>query len=582
MKRHFIIGLVSFGATFFAVPAFAHTDTADSLAEHIESFDSQVRLSRDNVATIHETISYEFGPTPRHGIFRYVPKQTKDAAGNTYYYQFALQSVTDEAGKKYEFSREDTKQNAVIKIGDPDRTITGRHYYRIEYTLTPVVSQNGATDRFNLNITGNGWKIPIDQTIGHLTFEPGIQLQSYQCYTGAQGATEQACHVSPAEDGGYDLAVTGPLPPGSGFTVDANLQTGAVTKYLVANQKPPVDLRDFTGLALAMLFGLFGLFWSLMQWLRYRWQKSQQTIIPQYEPPDKLTPAELGLLNDNRSGMVEVTATLIDLAVRGYLKIEQISPAKLLKKAQYRLTKQKDGTGLTDYESELFEALFGTTASVTLGSLDREKMARAVSSFKTKLQADLNAKGYYATPRGSGKATLLLGLLGTAMIGASVITQIVGQVDVNIIIWEHLGALAVLGFTLYALGRRRTTAAGVAEWAEVAGFKWFLSVTEKDRLKFTDAPKKTPKLFSAMLPYATALGVEKEWAKQFEGIDVSPGTSGWYAGTYALTPYALSNDLSSDFSSVVGQSFSAPSSSSGSSGGGFSGGGGGGGGGGSW
>jgi uncharacterized membrane protein len=108
-------------------------------------------------------------------------------------------------------------------------------------------------------------------------------------------------------------------------------------------------------------------------------------------------------------------------------------------------------------------------------------------------------------------------------------------------------------------------------------------VTEKDRLKFHDAPKKNPKLFNKLLPYAIALGVEKEWAKQFEGMDINKETT-WYASNQAFTAYVLADSLSSSFSTSVSSNFTPTqsSSSSGFSSGGFSGGGGGGGGGGSW
>jgi uncharacterized membrane protein len=118
----------------------------------------------------------------------------------------------------------------------------------------------------------------------------------------------------------------------------------------------------------------------------------------------------------------------------------------------------------------------------------------------------------------------------------------------------------------------------------ILGFKDYLSVVEKDRLKFANAPEKKPDRFEKLLPYAMVLGVEKEWAQQFEGIyNQQPS---WYSdsGHPLFTAYLLSNSLG-DFRSSVGTAMAAGSrASSGGSGfgGGFSGGGFGGGGGGSW
>jgi uncharacterized membrane protein len=119
----------------------------------------------------------------------------------------------------------------------------------------------------------------------------------------------------------------------------------------------------------------------------------------------------------------------------------------------------------------------------------------------------------------------------------------------------------------------------------ILGFKDFLSVTETDRLKFHNAPEKNPALFEKFLPHAMVLGVEKEWAKQFEGIyNQQPD---WYEDSSGRMFNAIIlSSMISDFSSsamttMASQPSSAAGGGSGFSGGG-AGGGGGGGGGGSW
>jgi uncharacterized membrane protein len=122
---------------------------------------------------------------------------------------------------------------------------------------------------------------------------------------------------------------------------------------------------------------------------------------------------------------------------------------------------------------------------------------------------------------------------------------------------------------------------------EIEGFKWFLSVTEKERLTFHNPPQQTPELFEKMLPYALALGVEHEWAQQFasvfaklenQGVNYAPV---WYYGSMThFTPDGFASEIGKTFTGVVSSSATPPGSSSG--GGGFSGGGGGGGGGGGW
>ena len=98
------------------------------------------------------------------------------------------------------------------------------------------------------------------------------------------------------------------------------------------------------------------------------------------------------------------------------------------------------------------------------------------------------------------------------------------------------------------------------------------------------APKRTVELFEKLLAYAIVLGVEKEWAGEFNDIYVNQPE--WYAGNMStFNAVVFASALSGQgFGSAMMTSYSSPSSSgsSGFGGGGFSGGGGGGGGGGGW
>jgi uncharacterized membrane protein len=123
----------------------------------------------------------------------------------------------------------------------------------------------------------------------------------------------------------------------------------------------------------------------------------------------------------------------------------------------------------------------------------------------------------------------------------------------------------------------------------VAGFKQYLSVTERERLDRMTPPEDTPQLFEKYLPYAIALGVENRWAKRFESVlaaAAAQGQSGfaWYSGSRSpwSDPEGFTNSVGSSLASTVSSASTAPGSSSGSGGGGSSGGGGGGGGGGGW
>jgi uncharacterized membrane protein len=124
---------------------------------------------------------------------------------------------------------------------------------------------------------------------------------------------------------------------------------------------------------------------------------------------------------------------------------------------------------------------------------------------------------------------------------------------------------------------------------QIAGFKQYLSVTERERLDRMTPPEDTPELFERYLPFAIALGVENRWADRFAPILAAAAAQGqqgfaWYSGSQSpwSDPGDFVGSVGSSLASSVSSASTAPGSSSGSGGGGSSGGGGGGGGGGGW
>jgi uncharacterized membrane protein len=142
----------------------------------------------------------------------------------------------------------------------------------------------------------------------------------------------------------------------------------------------------------------------------------------------------------------------------------------------------------------------------------------------------------------------------------------------------------------FAIVMKRPTMRGRKLLDEMAGFRDYLEVAEKDELNLRNPPEKTPQLFESYLPYALALGVDQQWAEKFAAVlaatrDASGRTysPAWYNGSWSVANLTSStSQLSSSLNTAISSSVTPPGSSSGGGGGGFSGGGGGGGGGGGW
>jgi hypothetical protein len=500
--------------------------------EHVMGFGSQVSVSRQNVVTIKETIIYDFNTESKHGIYRTIPTRYDASEGKHYQLNFKFNDATLN-GSTVPTDIDDDGKSVSMRLGDPDKTTTGIQTYVLSYELSPVVTQVDGKDLLTLDVVGTGWEVPVEKASVQISLEDGAQLSDSHCFVGEQGATNQDCQSLAGASAGYTASGLG---IGEGMTVTANLPTGYVSTYLLPRSASLGDWIGLMVLAAAALAAALVVFVLIARAWRARRRRKSQTVIAQYEPPKGMTPAEVGLLQDDTAAVREVTATLIDLAIRGYLKIIQTKPKRWYRQASYRLELLKGYDDVADYEQTLLAAIFHKGKSnIELSKVDRTATAAAVQKMNKTLKQHLKDRDLY------GKSANQKGLLDKA-------------VDTGTI-----------------------TDAGAKVWSHVEGFKLYLSVVEKDRLKFTDAPAKTPERFNKLLPYAIALGVEKEWAQQFEGIDVAP-QSNWYAGSYAgWTALALASDLSSGFSSSVGSSFVSTSggASGGSAGGGFGGGGGG-------
>ena len=145
-----------------------------------------------------------------------------------------------------------------------------------------------------------------------------------------------------------------------------------------------------------------------------------------------------------------------------------------------------------------------------------------------------------------------------------------------------IAGAALIGFGLLM---PRRSHAGTEVYEKIQGLKLYMDTAEKDRLKMMQSvdrpyaePSKTVGLYEELLPFAIALGVEKSWTKQFEGV--LREAPDWYAGTHY--PAFNAAVFASSIGAVNSNFSKSYASSSSSGGGGFSGGGGGGGGGGGW
>lgn len=553
---------------FLFVPLrVAHAD----IEEQISNFRVDLNVQQDATIRVTEFITYDFGQNVRHGIYRTIPiKYT--ARGGTYAVRISDVGVL-KGQLPAPFTTSTPGRNLEIKIGDAGVSVTGEHTYAISYTVDRAINYFDDHDEVYWNATGNEWRVSIAnaEAAVRLPGDVSADAMNSACFVGTAGST-LPCDSLPSASNTAVFHASG-LDAQEGLTVVVGFPKGVVHEPS-AFERILATMRDNSIVALPLVvFAVF--FW--LWWTRGRDPKSRGTIIAEYDAPDDLTPPEVGTLMDERVDRRDIAALLIHLAVKGYLDITR--EEKRFDRDDYLFKKLKDEESLTnDFEKTILGTMFGKKTEVRLSDL-KEKFHDHLARGEKQLYESVVSKGYFVKNPTTVRAMYTtIGIIGP-MTGLA-LTGFDSGLSVASFV---LSSILIL---IFALVMPKKTAKGVLAKEHALGLKMYLTVAEKDRLKFHNAPTKNPKRFEALLPYAIALGVEKEWAKQFEGLDTQPPS--WYhdpnISTFSTLYFtsALSNFGARASSVMSSHPSSAASGRSGFGGGGFSGGGFGGGGGGSW
>jgi uncharacterized membrane protein len=559
-------------ASFFLFVSFSN---AQSIAtEKITSFTGEIKINSDSSINVREVIAYDFGENQKHGIFRDIPVKYKARGGN-YNLRISGIKVADEDGKPYNFTISYPGDDVQIKIGDADKFVSGQKNYIINYAIRRAVNYFPDHDELYWNFTGDEWRVPIENSSVKVVLPENAKenLQA-KCFRGVFGSTAE-CETT-VDKNNIEYKSTAPYNPGEGMTIVAGWPKG-ITKEPTALQKFWDIIRDnWTLFAPIIAFILMFRLW----WKKGRDPKGRGTIIAQYSPPDNLAPAEIGTMADGSADNKDVSATIIDLAVRKFLKIRRTEEKGFLgiKSVEYTFTKTKDEEPERDFEKKVMQGIFGGSKEKKLSDL-KNKFYKTLSDVKDQLYRDVTAKGYYVkNPNTQVGLWVAIAIVGGAFLAVGFGLLQGGWGVASGILSGAI--ILIFGWLMPAVTKK-----GAELKENILGFKDFLSVTETDRLKFHNVPEKNPEMFEKFLPHAMVLGVEKEWAKQFEGIyNQQPD---WYEDPSGRMFNAMIlSSMVSDFNGTAMSAMASQPSSAAGGGSGFSGGGGGGGfgggGGGSW
>ena len=544
----------------------------------IERFDARIRVNRDASIDVTESITARFVGS-WNGLYRTIPIKYRTSQGLNWTLGVSLQSARDDAGRS--LRTETSRQGASIKYkvwipgaADADRTLV------LRYHATNGLRFFDEHDELYWNITGDQWDVPIRAATAEIELPPGTPGVRAIAFNGVYGSTARDATVT-IDGNVIRVAMPHPLQYHEGLTAVVGWDKGVVTAPSAAARTVQTVSSNWPLLIpIPILLLVFA-----------RWRKSgadprQRPIAVQYEPPSGLTPAEAGTLMDNSADMRDITATLVDLAVRGYLRIEEQQNPKLFGLfgggTTYSLHRLKTVDGLTPHEVAVFDGIFSEHGDhVDLDEL-KDEFYQELDPIRNAIFDRLKGSGFYKNRPDKVKqwwtgiafvVAVLVGMGGVFLSKAFLLTPVPFVIA---------AAISFIIMILFAQIMPARTEPGTRALEQVLGFEEFLRRVEAEHLKRVIVGH--PELFDKYLPYAMAFGVEKQFARAFEGIYTQPPQ--WYVGPSVVNFNVghFSSSLSHLSTVAATTMSSSPRSSSGSGfgGGGSSGGGGGGGGGGAF
>jgi len=561
--------------------------TVLSQSERILSFHSDIEVETSSIITVKEHIKiYANGTIFKRGITRTIPTVSADSLGKKVKLDFKVLSV-ERDGRTSKYHTEQGNGEITIYVGEKDVFLNeGEYNYTITYSISGQIRFFEAYDEIYWNVNGFDWSLSFAQVSSQITLPKGGKIFQNACYTGRYGSNSTNCISTILSDNSIRFRAEN-LRAGENLTVALGFNKGIV--HQPPPPPPPTFLQKFGALILSGFISLALLFYYGFTWLKFGVDPPKPTVFPQFEVPNKMTPASVGMLNKLRYHGDLITGSILNLAVKGYLKIEediQDYVFGLFRSKKFAIHKIKEDSGLlNDEERVLFSKLFSGNSILTLDGKYDSKVRSAVTAYKASLRKQHHSLIYQGF---NFKFWLIpiLTIITCIFLFVFLASNYFQGGNDGLIFFVFLFVNIVL-FLIYQYLIRKPAVEKLRIKSLIDGFKMYLSTAEVKKIAHFNPPDLTPEIFEKLLPYAVVLGAEDVWGDKFQSLinksiidqNYQPA---WYAG-HVGNFSTFNHTLNASLSNSLSKSATPPSSSgSGSGGSGFSGGGGGGGGGGGW
>ncbi|MGG5211052.1 DUF2207 domain-containing protein [Chryseobacterium sp. MIQD13] len=639
MKKLLQLFLLQFFCIVFAQNDLERLDQSTIIGpEKIISFHSDIDVDKNSGITVTENIKvYSLGNNIKRGIFRALPL-SRNLNNKSQKVRYDIISVKKN-GEDEDYHEENDDGYLKIYAGNKDVILDpGTYEYEIKYKTENQIGFFNKYDEFYWNVNGTYWDFDVDTISAKVNLPEGAGIIQNSCYTGAYGSNSQNCTSKVLSDNSIEWGASG-LHANEGLTIAVGFKKG-----IMVPPPPPTFLETYGILIAGCIIFLGLLLYLYSTWMKYGIDAEAPTVYPQFNVPENLSPASLGYINSGSFKNKYLTAAIVNLAVKGYIKIIEGEDSGLLgffSTKIFTLKKLNEADeSLSKEEINLMNSLFsGFEDSLKFDGKYNSKIETAVRNFKGTLgfqHDDLLNEG------NNTKKLVLPWLVISIVYGLGLFVsytilpefeRVFAGIALYIILfivlilitfllkntsWKFLIPLPiaiilgvggiisaggggvenmnfnacyifyVLAFSVmvaYQYLIRQPSKEKLRKKSLIDGFKMYMGAAENEQLKFHNPPQMTPQVFETLLPFAMVMGVDQIWGQKFDEMlkrTAAEYQNNWYYGG-VMNQHAFANTLNSSLTQSIQSASTQPSSSgSGSGGGGFSGGGGGGGGGGGW
>lgn len=445
--RRVVAGLLVVCVFAFSVPVPAHADSDDGV---ITRYDLTATVARDGSTAVRIDFDIDFGSDAQHGPYVTLPIRQEIAGDNDHYRAFDTTGIraSSPSGAPAELDTDTGAGALAIKIGDPDRRVSGRQTYRLDYTVRGLVNPRvgGGADEISWNTIGTQWEIPLNDVT--VTLAGPADVTRVNCFAGDPQST-QLCNSATPDDHRATFTASS-ISKGQGLTVVAawpgGTFVGAEPRLIPRRNLGNLFEPEGGTIGAGVLVALLGSAIFLLRARRRRDEEyagltpgltptgtgstsgatragSRTEVAVRFTPPDDVRPGVLGTLVEAKAEARDVTATIVDLAVRGELRIQEISKAEsAARKQDWRLVRlPTSGPELTTWESELVDALFpdGEADDEVLLSDLKGPFAETVQKTKKSLYAEVTDRGWFRADPSRVRTWAVLLAVGVTVVGVA-------------------------------------------------------------------------------------------------------------------------------------------------------------------